>query len=70
MDEVKHLLAGLAKVSLKLTIAALLLFYGGTYLMCAVSNGCWNPVGCVAPTDIAAWREFQKAPNAYGGPHS
>ena len=60
----------LIKFGVRATIVGLVLYYGAAYVATGISNSCWNPSGCINPADVAAYEEFLRAPNAYGGPHS
>lgn len=60
----------LIKFGVRATIVGLVLYYGTAYVAIGISNGCWNPAGCINPADVTSYKEFLRAPNAYGGPHS
>lgn len=60
----------LIKFGLRATIVGLVLYYGSAYVATGISNGCWNPSGCISPEDVQSYKQFMEAPNAYGGRHS
>lgn len=60
----------LIKFGVRATIVGLMIYYGAAYVATGVSNRCWDPAGCINPADVASYKTFLRAPNAYGGRHS
>lgn len=60
----------LIRFGLRAAIVGLVVYYGSAYVAVGISDGCWNPLGCIRPADVQSYKDFMKAPNAYGGPHS
>lgn len=60
----------LIKFGLRATVVGLVLYYGAAYVATGIANHCWDPSGCIRPTDVQSYKDFMEAPNAYGGRHS